>query len=355
MNKINNFILHFYILIFILGFSGVLLIYGSRGSQYGFNAAELALKQCIFLLSGILLMEIMRRTDYRKYLTAGTKLFFPALIILYGVLLFGVKINGMRGWYSLGNIYLQPSELFRFIYILFISDIYLKAKNKERAFPVALIYSIPYIGAVLLQPDYGTAMLYVMTFALISFLAGVRLRLLAILPAGALCSLLIFINCKEYGFNRIYGFFSENADVFGVAWHWKQFQLAIARGGWFGNKLSGGFWSNNYLPFSYNDSAYATMHELIGFCGAAVILVLFFILFHMTIKKSAKNKYSLIIISCIATILMQTLLHCSINCALIPTTGLNLPLISYGGSSLTGIFMIFGMMLSFLNCDETEE
>ena len=353
MKKYDHFIFIVYTLLLIPGFSGVMLIYGSRySSQYGFSAVELALKQCIFLLTGFLIMEFMRRIDYRKYLTYGTKLFFPALIILYGVLIFGVKVNGMRGWYSIGNIYLQPSALFCFIYILFISDVYMKSENKEKAFLINSVCTLLFTGAILCQPDYGTAMLYVLTFAIISYLAGVKLYVLSILPAGALCSLIIFISRKEYGFNRLYGFFSENANVFGEAWHWKQFQLTIARGGWFGNKLDGAFWSNNYLPFAYNDSAYAAMHELIGFCGAFTILMLFFVLFFIIFKKASKNQYSLLITSSAATIMMHTLIHCSINCAMVPTTGLTMPLISYGGSSLIGVFMIYGMILAFLNCDE---
>lgn len=352
MKKYFNFIFSVYGIMFILGFSGVLLIYGSRlSSQYDLGAAALAFKQFCFLLLGFIFMDRMRRIKKEQYSALSRGAFLAALILLWGVLIMGVKVNGMRGWYSLYYLYLQPSEIFKFVYVLHISNIYMQTENKEKAFIHSGILSVLWIGAILLQPDYGTALLYCFTFAVISFLGGVKMRVLLLLPAAALASLLVFIGRKEYGFERLYGFFSENADVFGSAWHWKQFQLAIARGGWFGMRIDGAFWSNNYLPFAYNDSAYAALHEMLGICGAAVILILYFVLFYLIYRQSLSNKYSLIILSGAGSVMVNVLLHCSVNCALIPTTGVTLPLISYGGSSLVGTFLIIGMLLAF--CRDT--
>lgn len=355
MKKYFNFLFSVYGIIFVLGFSGIMLIYGSRSSaEYSIGAAEFAFKQFCFLLFGFGLMEIMRRIGKEKYLKMSRHLFFAALVLLFGVLLFGVKINGMRGWYSLYYIYFQPSEIFKFIYILYISNIYLRTENKEKAFIHGGILSIFWIGAIILQPDYGTALLYCFAFAIISFAAGVKLRVLLILPVAALVSLLSFIIYKDYGFERLYGFFSKNADIFGSAWHWKQFQLTVAGGGWFGKQIDGAFWSNNYLPFAYNDSAYAALHEIVGFTGAFVILLLYFALFYMIFKESSKSN-NLIALSGIGAMMSNVLLHCSVNCAIIPTTGLTLPLISYGGSSLTGTFMLLGIILSFCRPEEAEK
>ena len=342
-----------YILIFILSFSGIMLIYGSRlESQYGFGAADFAVRQFCYMLTGFILMDRIRRIDCRKLLSASPVLFAIGLIILWGVLFFGVKINGMRGWYSLYYFYIQPSELFKFIYVLFICRIFIQIENKEKAFLYAGAVSALWIGAVLLQPDYGTAVLYVLSLGIISFLAGVKMRILFLLPAAMASSLIIFIARKEYGFRRLYGFFSDNADITGSAWHWKQFQLTIARGGWFGNKTDGAFWSNNYLPFAYNDSAYAALHEITGFAGALCILLLFFTIFIIIYKHSFNMNYRFIILSGAGTVLAHALLHCSVNCALIPTTGLTLPFISYGGSSLAGMFMLYGVILSFCNTEK---
>lgn len=354
MKKYFNFAFSVYGILFLLSFSGVMLIYGSRGtSQYDFGAAELALKQFCFVLLGFVLMDRMRKISKSQYFALSCGAFYAALVLLWGVLALGVKINGMRGWYSLYYIYLQPSEIFKFIYILHISNIFLQTENKEKAFIRSGLLSAAWIGAILLQPDYGTALLYCFTFAIISFLAGVKLRILLLLPAAALASLLVFIGRKEYGFERLYGFFSENADVFGSAWHWKQFQLAIARGGWFGNRIEGAFWSNNYLPFAYNDSAYAALHEMTGLCGAVSVLLLYFVLFYLIYKQSHNNPNSLLILAGIGALMSNILLHCSVNCAIIPTTGLTLPFISYGGSSLTGAFLIIGMILAFCRNDES--
>lgn len=355
MKKYFTFIFSVYGILFVLSFSGVLLIYGSRNaSRYDLGAAELAFKQFCFLLIGFIFMNMMRKISKERYLAISRSVFAAALILLWGVLISGVKINGMRGWYSLYYLYLQPSEIFKFVYILHISNIYLQTENKTKAFIRSGILSALWIGAILLQPDYGTALLYCFAFAVISFLAGVKLRILLLLPASALASLLIFIGRKEYGFERLYGFFSESADVFGSAWHWKQFQLTIARGGWLGNRIAGAFWSNNYLPFAYNDSAYAALHEMLGVCGAITILALYFVLMYLIYKQSRNNSNRLIILSGMGALMANVLLHCSVNCAIIPTTGVTLPLISYGGSSLTGAFLLFGMILSFCKPDNTE-
>lgn len=344
-------------IIFVLTFSGVLLIYSStEGNLYDFDAMNMALRQTLFVFAGFVIIEGMRRIKSEKYLKAAPYLFVISLIVLWSLLFFGVRINGMRGWFACGIFLIQPSEIFKFVYILFICFLYMTIKNKEKAFCIGGAATLLWAGAVIMQPDYGTAMLYCAAFALISFLAGVKWCMLWLLPLAAVSSLIFFIAKKEYGFKRLYGFFSENADVFGSAWHWKQFQLTVARGGWLGKRIEGAFWSNNYLPFAYNDSAYAAMHETIGWIGASLILVFFFVLLYLFYRYSAGcGEKRVLVLSGIFIILMQVLVHCSINCALVPTTGLTMPFISYGGSSLVGTFMIIGMLFSFCNAGRIEE
>lgn len=340
-----------YALLFILTFSGIMLIYSSRmNSAYGFESADFALKQFFIGCVGFCCMATLGKFDFSKLEKFAKPMFSAALLLLYIVLAAGVKINGMRGWFYFHFFYIQPSDLFKCFYILYISQIYANSPNKEKAFLQTGFISVLWIGAILLQPDYGTAFIYGLIFAVLSFLAGVKLHVLALLPLCAITSLTVFIGRKEYGFKRLYDFFSKNADITGSAWHWKQFQLTIAEGGFFGKKISGAFWSNNYLPFAYNDSAYAALHELIGLVGAVILLMLFFILLYLFFKTGSKlEKGSLFVLGGISAVMLQTLLHCSVNCAIIPTTGLTMPFISCGGSSLLGSFLLVGMMLSAVN------
>lgn len=347
----KNFISYLYVILFILTFSGVMLIYSSRlDSSYGPASADFAFKQFVIGIVGFCCMTILSRLDFAKLEKFAKPMFAAALLLLCIVLGAGTKINGMRGWFYFHFIYLQPSDLLKCIYILYISLLYEISQNKEKAFFQTGFISVLWIGAILLQPDYGTAFIYGLIFTVLSFLAGVKLHVLALLPLCAVTSLAVFIGRKEYGFKRLYGFFSENADIAGSAWHWKQFQLTIAEGGFFGKKISGAFWSNNYLPFAYNDSAYAALHELTGLVGAVLILLLFFIMLYLFFRKGIQlEKGRLFVIGGISALMLQTLLHCSVNCALIPTTGLTMPFISYGGSSLLGSFLLIGMMLSAVN------
>ncbi len=355
MQKRNLFFISaVYAVLFILTFSGVLLIYSSRAdSAYGFEAAEFALKQFFIACGGFACMEYLRRFDCGKLYKLSRYTFFCAMAMLALVLVTGVKINGMKGWFSFYFINLQPSDIFKCFYIFYIAGLYEKSQNKEKTFFVAGAASTVWIGFILLQPDYGTALIYGLIFAVISFLAGVKWHVLLLLPMCAVTSLAVFIGHKKYGFDRLYSFFAENADISGSAWHWKQFQITIARGGFFGNKTDGSFWSSNYLPFAYNDSAYAALHELIGFAGAFLLLVLFFVLLAIFFKKGSEmQKGRLFVLSGAFALMVQTLLHCSVNTALLPTTGLTMPLISYGGSSLLGVFLLLGMMLCVCKSSE---
>lgn len=355
MQKKNLFFIStVYVILFILAFSGILLIYSCRAnSAYGFEAAEFALKQFFIACGGFACMEYLRRFDCCKLEKLSSYTFFCAMAVLALVLITGVKINGMKGWFSFYSVNLQPSDIFKCFYIFYIANLYEKSQNKEKTFFIAGAVSTVWIGLILLQPDYGTALIYGLIFAVISFLAGVKWYILALLPMCAVTSLAVFVGHKKYGFDRLYNFFAANADISSGAWHWKQFQLTIARGGFFGSKTDGAFWSSNYLPFAYNDSAYAALHELTGFTGAFLLLLLYFVLLAIFFNRGNKLQSGrLFVLSGAFALMVQTLLHCSVNTALLPTTGLTMPLISYGGSSLLGFFLLFGMMLCVCKSNE---
>lgn len=356
MKKDFALIAQIYTILLILTFSGVMIIYSSRRTaEHDASVPELAFRQFGYIIIGFIILELIRRIKKEHYIKYADKLFYAGLLLLFGVLLFGVRINGMKGWYSFFYFHIQPSEIFKFIYVLFISKLYIDRGTDAKNFAIAAMFTAICSALIVIQPDYGTASIYFFSFAIISFLAGVKIRYLILLPLAGITGLLLFIVRKQYGFNRLYGFFSDNADIAGSAWHWKQFQLSIARGSWFGTKIDGSFWSNNYLPFAYNDSAYAALHETIGFAGGLLILSLFFVLFFLIIRRSCNTgKYSLISKAAISTLLIHALLHCSVNSALLPTTGLTLPFVSYGGSSLLGAFLLTGLAIAFCRSEETE-
>ena len=132
----------------------------------------------------------------------------------------------------------------------------------------------------------------------------------------------------------------------------RQLELAAARGGWFGSKMGQALWSNAYVPLPYNDSAYATLTETTGFAGASVVLLLFVLLLTAlsltAMRKDLTEQAKLFAAGSTMIIGIQTLLHVGVNLSLLPPTGLTLPLISYGGSSLTGCGIILGIALSAL-------
>ena len=175
-------------------------------------------------------------------------------------------------------------------------------------------------------------------------------RYLTGVVAAAFVTAACFVATHPYAWRRIIGFCNPGADPEGSGWHVRQFALAAARGHWFGSKLGGAIWSNAYLPLPYNDSAFATLLETLGLVGAALLLALYCGLLASLVALSRRPKLrpeaELFILGAAVLTALQLLLHVGVNLGLLPTTGLTLPLVSYGGSSLLGCCMLFGMAIS---------
>ena len=180
------------------------------------------------------------------------------------------------------------------------------------------------------------------------------MRNLLIFCTGAAAAAALFVWSHPYAWRRITGLFQPELDPLGSGWHVRQFELAIARGQFFGEKLGHAVWSNAYLPLSYNDSAFATMAETLGFFGTLPVYLGFALLIASLVVLA--NRFDLefdarlYILSAAALIGIQSLVHISVNLCLLPPTGLTLPLISYGGSSLIGCCLMLGIALSAARC-----
>ena len=206
-------------------------------------------------------------------------------------------------------------------------------------------YTLLWIGAIVIQPDFGTSFIYFSLFLALIFVTGIRWRWLigcGLLAAGGAAG---FIALHPYAWKRLTAFLNPSS-----SWHLQQLELASARGGWFGSKIGQALWSNAYVPLPYNDSAYATLTETIGFTGALLVLLLLVLLLGalsaIALRRDLTDTARLFAAGCAMIIGIQSLLHIGVNLSLLPPTGLTLPLISYGGSSLVGCGILLGMALS---------
>lgn len=327
----------------LLSFFGLLTIMSSQSEAA--SPYELLFKQLLafvmalaaMLFCGALSFSFIRRLT--PFLTAFSLL---ALLILP---LVGTRINGMCGWFRYGNFSLQPTEISKGFFLLGLVFVLQYFKQEKFQFLLGLAYTLLWVGAILIQPDFGTAFIYFATFAFLIFIAGIGWKWITgtlLLVAGTAC---IFIKTHPYALKRLTAFLNPAS-----SWHMQQLELASARGGWFGSKLGHALWSNAYVPLPYNDSAYATLTETIGFAGALLVLILFAILLAAlsaaALQRSLPDHARLFTAGTAILIGVQTLLHTGVNLSLLPPTGLTLPLISFGGSSLVGCGILLGLALS---------
>ena len=334
---------------FLLGVTGVLTIASSR---YAMTYPDTLLaKQALFLVLGVAVMFATAAIPFRRYLKYAPALGAAGLLLLLILPLSGVRVHGMMGWLRIGGVSLQPSEIMKAPFLLMLAVILSKRELSEfRRFGMGVLWMTLWIVPVALQPDFGTAAIYFGVFVLLYFAIGGRIVYLAIPLAAGAAAATWFIRRHPYAWKRICGFVDPWSDPLGSGWHSLQFDVAIARGRLFGVKLGGAIWSNNYLPFPYNDSAFATLSETLGFvggllvCGALVLLA--FSLWRLGRSTALPWANRVFIIGVMVLLTLQSMVHISVNLRLLPTTGLTMPFVSYGGSSLIGCFWLLGMALS---------
>lgn len=334
--------------VFLLGGWGILTIVSSQA-----EAAEplrLVGRQFGFFLIGLAIMWGAWRIPFDWYRRSVWKIAAIAYLATILLPLAGTRVNGMCGWYRLGTFMIQPSELAKAVFLLGGAVLLCRFREDWKRFSAggvwALLWSIP----LLFQPDFGTTVVYLGGFAILFFLAGGGWSKILAVGGVGIAAAVWFISTHAYAWNRFVGLYSNSADPLGSGWHVRQLELAIARGGLFGAKLGGAYWSNAYVPLAYNDSAFATMLETLGWVGAFPALlaggVLVWGLCHLATRPGLQPDARLMIAGSGFLVALQGMLHISVNVCLLPPTGLTMPLVSYGGSSLIGCCLMFGMALS---------
>ncbi len=333
---------------FLLALWGGLTIVSSQSGAE--QPLLLAGKQLIFIMAGLAAMAVTAKIPFATHLRlAGVYAFFSIMLLL-ALPLFGIRINGMLGWYELAGFFFQPSELAKGFFLLLLAKLAVKPNTDWRKFGIlagaALCWTVP----VLLQPDFGTATVYLFGFAALYLLAGGTWRCFFTACGAMALTAVLFVAAKPYAWKRIVAFADPELDPGGASWHIRQFQLAIAHGGFFGSKLGRAIWSNAYLPLPYNDSVYATMAETLGFIGALPVPIFYAMLFYFLISAAQRRELTaparLYLAGAAVLPAIQALLHLSVNVGLLPPTGLTLPLVSYGGSSMVGTFILLGIAMS---------
>lgn len=332
----------------VLGLGGCLSIYGAE--SFGENAVYYSLRQLVWLVIGIALYLWISHISFDFWKRSAKWLAGIALAGLLLVLFGGIRINGMQGWFSIGPFLIQPSEFAKGPFLLMLSLYAAQTELPEqKRFLRMAVTGILFCGCVLLEPDFGSATVFFLGLAAVLGLTLKLRYLLALFCGVALPAALVFIFRHGYAMRRFAGYWNPDEHFQGAGWHVKQFQFSMAHGGLFGSEWGGALWSNAYLPLAHSDSAFAAIVESGGLAGGMLVIggYLAVAWFFRRIALRTEDKAArTFIFATGAMFTAQALLHIGVNTALLPPTGLTLPLFSYGGSSLLATMFAFGLAAS---------
>jgi rod shape determining protein RodA len=315
-------------------------------------------KQVEFLLLGIVLMFLISVVDYHRLVDIAPWAYGIGLLALVAVLLVGTKVMGGRRWINLGaGIHFQPSEWVKLILILAIARYFWGLAGRELSWldigKAFALVGLPML-LVLKQPDLGTALTYLPVLIAGLFLGGIRIQKVAVL-------LLVFAiviggafmsgkRLKPYQQARINSFINPDTDPKGAGYQIKQSLIAVGSGGLWGKGTNKGTQTQgDFLPIPYTDFIFAAFCEEHGFVGGIGVLLLYFLILTRLIQNAQQASDmpgAFIIMGVVAVILFQIVVNIGMVVGLMPVTGIPLPLMSYGGSSILFTFLALGIVMN---------
>lgn len=285
--------------------------------------------------------------NYRRLEKMAPVLMFASLVLLIAVLLPGVgtQILGARRWISLGSFNVQPAEITKLAFVLYLAA-FLAKKQKTLPF---LVLSGLIIGLIMMEPDLGTTVVIITSGLVVYFASGASLvTILAFLILGLLGGLGLILS-SPYRKGRLLTFFNPGRDPLGASYHIRQVLLALGSGGFWGLGLGQSRQKYEYLPAVMSDSIFAVIAEELGFIGSALILLAFLLIIWRGLKigLGAPDRFGqLLAVGITAWIGLQALINLAAMVALVPFTGIPLPFISYGGSSLVVALAGMGILIN---------
>lgn len=354
-----------FILLLIIVFG--LIILASATNSLNSDPHFYIKKQLVNLAIGIILATMVVFFDYVQFRRYSNSIYIVSLLLLLAILIFGEEAKGSARAISIAGLpSLQPAEFAKVFIIIAFADFLVKRQDElktlKQLLPCFIYMSVP-ILLILLQPDLGTGMVFIAIMIVMLYVAGADARLLTrLIAAGVLIiGILLFLHIQfgmwlpleEYQIKRLTVFvnpYEDGQGGRGLGWNTIQSLVAIGSGGLGGKGLFAGTQVQlNFLPEHHTDFIYAVIGEELGFIGAALLIVLFGLLLFRTvyISYNAKDLYGvLVVMGILAMWLFHIFENIGMSIGLMPITGIPLPFISYGGSSMMANLMAAGLVLS---------
>jgi len=306
------------------------------------------------LLPGLLAFWLMSRIDYHFWRRHAVTIFFVVLGLMLLVFIPGLSAewSTSRSWINIGNFSLQPAELAKLSLIIYLAALFEdRGEDGVRGFATGLVPFLTALGAVallvILQPDLGSLVVIAAAAAVVYFVAGAAWLHLAGLAAGGAAFFFLVVKAVPYRTARLMTFLHPELDPQGVGYHINQAFLAIGSGGLFGLGLGHSRQKYLYLPEAIGDSIFAIMSEELGFILILAVLALigWFLWRGLRIARRAPDDFGkLVAAGIVGWLFFQTLFNIGSMIGLLPITGLTLPFVSYGGTSMMVLLGSLGLM-----------
>ncbi len=331
--------------------TGLLAIYSLsiNNSTDSFNIFD---KQLIFAGVALIIFFVFSFTDYRIWRNYTSIFYIISIGLLVLVFVIGKTTNGAVSWFKIGFLNFQPVEFVKIASILLLAKYFSQIQSQNLLWKnifVSFAYILPPIILVILQPDMGSAMVLVVVWLAMVFLAGLNFKQIIILVVvGILLGVMgWFLILHDYQKVRVISFLNPSQDALGSGYNVNQAMIAIGSGGLIGKGMGHGSQSQlNFIPERHTDFIFATIAEESGLLGAGLVLLFFGIIFwrFKNIIELSKDRFGQLIVGGVAgLIFFQVLINIGMNLGLMPVAGLSLPFLSYGGSFLLTIMILMGM------------
>lgn len=351
---IDKTILFSMILIVLYGTFNIYMC--TKGGKY----AGCGPKQLVWFLISLVILYLFLTVDYSIIMNYVSLFYWGSIMLLIGTKIFGSIVNGAKGWIRFGPISLQASEIAKIAIILMLAKLLDEMEGKindvKNFFTLVLYCAVP-VGFILKQPDMGMTMVCFFIVLGIFFVQGLNIKVIL----GGLTSLVFGIIIvwnsgliEQYQKNRIISFLDSSRDETGAGYHLVQSLIGIGSGGLFGSRpsitseMAMGYSAQN-VPEVHTDFIFAAIAEQWGFIGAMILLTLYAMMIYrmIVIARTARDTFgSVICVGMVSYFLFAVIQNIGMTIGIMPITGITLPLVSYGGSSLLTTILSIGLVLN---------
>jgi cell division protein FtsW len=357
-NRAKGYDLGIIVSVFFLSAMGMLMVY-STSSVYAlekFGDQSYFLKHhIVYLFIGLVGMVGLMFIDYRVLRRFAYPMYVAGLFLLVLVLIPGIgkDVSGARRWMDIGFITFQPSEVAKFLLIIYLAHSLAKKRDKMDTFWVGCVSHILmaglYVALILLEPDFGTATILVVSLFGMLFIGEAKVKYLVILGVFSLAFLALAVLTEGYRMSRVLSFIDPWKDPLGSGYQSIQSFVAFGLGGFWGSGLGDSSQKLFFLPQAHTDFIFSIIGEELGFIGVLLIVsgFVFFVFRCLKVALNAPDVFGCyLVFGCTLLIGIQAGTNMAVAVGLFPTKGLTLPFISYGGTSLISSLGAVGMILS---------